>query len=46
MKKNKSEIELLRYRIKRYRNMGNGAMCQLLNSRLKKLLYKQQHMHT
>ncbi len=42
MKKNINEIDLLRYRIKRYQTMGKGAMCQLLDRRLKKLQNKQR----
>lgn len=42
MKKNANEkIMMLQYRIKRYHAMGNGAMCQALNSQLQKLLSKQ-----
>ena len=38
MKKNENEIMMLQYRIKRYQAMGNGVMCQKLNSKLQKLL--------
>lgn len=31
-------IEELKYRIKRYQEMGNGAMCQSLNQQLAKLV--------
>lgn len=41
MKENVNEIVMLQYRIKRYQAMGNGAMCQALNSKLKKLLARQ-----
>jgi len=41
MKKNFNEVQMLQYRIKRYHAMGNGAMCQTLNSKLQKLLAKQ-----
>lgn len=41
MKKMSNEIMMLQYRIKRYQAMGNGPMCQLLNSKLQKLLAKQ-----
>ncbi|MDR3118424.1 MAG: hypothetical protein LBU44_03260 [Mediterranea sp.] len=41
MKANSNEIMMLQYRIKRYHAMGNGAMCQLLNGKLQKLLAKQ-----
>lgn len=45
MKKNENEkIMMLQYRIKRYHEMGNGAMCQALNGKLKKLLSKQATM--
>lgn len=45
MKKNANEkIMMLQYRIKRYHAMGNGAMCQILNSQLQKLLSKQPTM--
>ena len=35
------EILKLQYRIKRYQAMRNGAMCQLLNGKLQKLLAQQ-----
>lgn len=38
MRKYPNEIAILQYRIKRYQTMGNGAMCQALNIKLKKLL--------
>lgn len=44
MKKNENEIMMLQYRIKRYQAMGNGAMCQTLNGKLKKLLSQQVAM--
>ena len=37
----KNEILKLQYRIKRYQAMRNGAMCQLLNGKLQKLLAQQ-----
>ena len=40
-KKNVNEILKLQYRIKRYQAMRNGAMCQLLNGKLQKLLAQQ-----
>lgn len=42
MRKNENEIFMLQYRIQRYQAMGNGAMCQALNGKLKKLLADQQ----
>lgn len=42
MKEMKNEIQMLQYRIKRYHDMRNGAMCQALNEKLQKLLAKQQ----
>ena len=44
MKKNENEIFMLQYRIKRYKAMGNGTMCQTLNGKLQKLLAKQAVM--
>ncbi len=45
MKKYSNEkITMLQYRIKRYHAMGNGAMCQVLNSQLQKLLSQQSAM--
>lgn len=41
MKTNANEIEKLRYSIKRYQTMRNGAMCQALNGKLQKLLAEQ-----
>ncbi len=41
MRKNVNEIMMLQYRIKRYQAMGNGAMCQVLNGKLQKLLAQQ-----
>lgn len=41
MKENANEkIVMLQYRIKRYRAMRNGTMCQALNGQLKKILLK------
>ena len=37
----RNEILKLQYQIRRYQAMGNGVMCQALNSRLHKLLDKQ-----
>lgn len=37
MRTNTSETALLQYRIRRYRAMCNGAMCQALLGRLQKL---------
>lgn len=42
MKEMKNEIQMLQYRIKRYHDMRNDAMCQALNGKLQKLLAKQQ----
>ena len=39
--RNVNEILKLQYRIKRYQAMRNGAMCQLLNGKLQKLLAQQ-----
>lgn len=33
----KKTIDELMYRIARYRSMGNGSMCQMLNSQLRAL---------
>ncbi|WP_255422090.1 hypothetical protein [Alloprevotella sp. OH1205_COT-284] len=33
--KEKKTIDELLYRIARYRSMGNGTMCQMLNSQLR-----------
>ena len=41
LEKNVNEILKLQYRIKRYQAMRNGAMCQLLNGKLQKLLAQQ-----
>ena len=41
IEKNVNEILKLRYQIKRYQTMRNGAMCQLLNGKLQKLLAQQ-----
>jgi hypothetical protein len=38
MKTNVSQIEMLQYQIKRYHAMRNGAKCQLLTSKLQKLM--------
>lgn len=43
-KKVNEKIMMLQYRIQRYQAMGNGAMCQALNSQLQKLLSKQVAM--
>lgn len=37
MKQEMKKISDLRYRIARYRRMGNGAMCQALSLELQKL---------
>lgn len=44
MRTDVNEIMKLRYRIQRYHLMRNGAMCQLLNGRLQKLLAEQSTM--
>lgn len=41
MKREMNVIDELRYRIKRYQEMGNGIMCQNLNFKLRKLLAAQ-----
>ena len=41
MRKNENEISMLQYRIKRYQTMRNGIMCQVLKTRLEKLLSEQ-----
>lgn len=41
MKNFANEISMLQYRIKRYKAMGNGTMCQALNGQLQKLVAKQ-----
>ena len=47
MKEMKNEIQMLQYRIKRYHDMRNGAMCQALNGKLQKLLaIKEKHLLT
>ena len=38
MTKNANTISMLKYSIDRYQRMGNGAMCQVLKSKLLKLL--------
>ena len=38
----RNEILTLQYQIRRYQAMGNGVMCQTLNSKLQKLLGKQR----
>lgn len=38
MKKERNEIKRLKYQIERYQAMGNGAMCQTLQSRLNQLM--------
>lgn len=46
MKKNANEkIMMLQYRIKRYQAMGNGAMCQHLNMKLRKLMAEKQQLN-
>ena len=42
MKQNVNEISMLQYRIKRYQTMRKGTMCQVLKTRLEKLLSEQQ----
>lgn len=42
MKTNEDVITMLQYQIKRYQTMGNGAMCQTLQSKLHKLITKQR----
>lgn len=42
MKTNEDVITMLQYKIKRYQTMGNGAMCQTLQSKLHKLITKQR----
>lgn len=45
MRKNDSvKIAMLQYRIQRYQNMRNGAMCQTLNAQLQKLLHRQSEL--
>lgn len=39
MKKERNEIKKLKYQIERYQAMGNGAMCQTLQSRLNQLMH-------
>ncbi len=41
MTKNANTISMLKYSIERYQRMGNGAMCQVLKSKLLKLLAQQ-----
>ncbi len=41
MKKSMNEIEMLQYRLKRYQAMRNGAMCQMINGKIQKLLSRQ-----
>ncbi len=41
MKKSMNEIEMLQYRLKRYQAMRNGAMCQMINGKIQKLLSMQ-----
>ena len=38
----RNEILKLQYQIRRYQVMGNGVMCQALNSKLHKLLEEKQ----
>lgn len=33
----KNEVAKLKYQLNRYKTMGNGAMCQVLNSKIKHL---------
>lgn len=33
----KNEVAKLKYQLNRYKMMGNGAMCQVLNSKIKHL---------
>lgn len=35
---NLNAIAMLRYQLQRYRTMGNGTMCQLLNLKIQKML--------
>ena len=42
MTKQKTMIEELKYRIARYRSMGNGVMCQSLNNQLRALKAEQK----
>ncbi|MCR4765562.1 MAG: hypothetical protein K5856_05260 [Bacteroidaceae bacterium] len=44
MTKNANTILMLRYSINRYQRMGNGAMCQVLKSKLQKLLAQQAEL--
>lgn len=44
MTKNANTISMLKYRIERYQRMGNGAMCQVLKSKLQKLLTEQTEL--
>jgi len=41
MTKNANTISMLKYRIDRYQRMGNGIMCQVLKSKLERLLDQQ-----
>jgi hypothetical protein len=45
MKREIREFEELRYRISRYQAMGNGAMCQHLNMKLRKLMAEKQQLN-
>ena len=38
-----SMIMMLRYKLERYRAMGNGAVCQSLNSEIRKLQQQNQN---
>lgn len=38
MKTKSNEIMILQHRIQRYHVMRNGAMCQLLNNKIQKIL--------
>ena len=44
MTKNANTISMLKYSIERYQRMGNGAMCQVLKSKLLKLLAQQPEL--
>ena len=44
MTKNANTISMLKYSIERYQRMGNGAMCQVLKSKLQKLLAQQSEL--
>lgn len=44
MTKNANTISMLRYSIERYQRMGNGTMCQVLKSKLLRLLAQQAEL--